>query len=556
MISDRRYPYAQPSLYPGQQMQSSIVNQAVVIQNTQYSISVEERAKMLEFVKKYILDKHQVEKNPLLNEMQKRLAIEKLERISLVLEYYLYMNNRKVKNYLGMNDLIFKINQIYDQIVHRIETTAIKRQADMSIVRQNTKKAKNAPPRQDNSKIIEISKCLVHCRRCVNIECQSPLCKYKNVTKHITSAKCSGCKDFDSIDCRKIREILSHYDNCTDPSCDKCIPARMVDDDITLQNLKSERNKQIPLHGSCMLNMLTNIEIKDHINSCNDCGSTDTTRDLKKCFNELVKYFYTYPPNAAYADIFKEPVDVKRFNIPDYNKIILHPMDMGTVSKKFKDGRYKTPEEIYRDVELCYTNCMTYNPEGTYYNQAARQLLAEFKGQYAVAKRKYDSEKNNSLDSSKCPICNGSKLLFRPAIYFCNVCSQKIKKGVNYYADGENKVHLCKSCYTKFGEEFKVGDKKFHKSDFTERKNEDVVEESWVLCEFCNKWYHIICTLFNNRRNARDKDSLYCCPKCLLRLYNEIKVRIYIYICYNMIILFLFYFFFLFIYLFIYSITY
>lgn len=153
-------------------------------------------------------------------------------------------------------------------------------------------------------------------------------------------------------------------------------------------------------------------------------------------------------------------------------------------------------------------------------------MLREFESQYRICKRNYENDLNKCPDSSKCTICNGSKLSFKPPVFFCNMCSQKIKKSGSYFVDTENKIHFCKACFNKFTEEFKLGDLKLRKKDFTEAKNESVVEESWVFCEFCNKWYHIICTLFNNRKNAREKDSQYCCPKCLLRLYNELSVSI------------------------------
>lgn len=107
--------------------------------------------------------------------------------------------------------------------------------------------------------------------------------------------------------------------------------------------------------------MLTSSQIKRHIDSCNDCGSTDTLKEFKKYFGELIKAFYSYH-KPEWAEIFKEPVDVKKLNIPDYNTIITEPMDLGTVNKKFKSGIYKKPEEIYYDITLTFNNCMTYNP--------------------------------------------------------------------------------------------------------------------------------------------------------------------------------------------------
>ena len=73
------------------------------------------------------------------------------------------------------------------------------------------------------------------------------------------------------------------------------------------------------------------------------------------------------------AHPFLKPVDVKYSKCPDYFEIIKHPMDLGTIQKKFPGkgkqalrpsdpNTYSTPSEFRDDMRLVWSNCRTYNP--------------------------------------------------------------------------------------------------------------------------------------------------------------------------------------------------
>lgn len=72
------------------------------------------------------------------------------------------------------------------------------------------------------------------------------------------------------------------------------------------------------------------------------------------------------------AELFKEPVDTVKYNVPDYYDVIKRPMDLTKVGKKLGvlGGRrsakreYKTPLEFKEDMELIWANCRTYNSQG------------------------------------------------------------------------------------------------------------------------------------------------------------------------------------------------
>eukprot|EP01134_Creolimax_fragrantissima_P005886 CFRG5886T1 len=59
---------------------------------------------------------------------------------------------------------------------------------------------------------------------------------------------------------------------------------------------------------------------------------------------------------------FTEAVDYVKLDIPDYPKIVRHPMDLGTVSKRLKDKYYGSARECINDIHQTFKNCRLYNP--------------------------------------------------------------------------------------------------------------------------------------------------------------------------------------------------
>ncbi|GMH38477.1 hypothetical protein BSKO_06361 [Bryopsis sp. KO-2023] len=87
----------------------------------------------------------------------------------------------------------------------------------------------------------------------------------------------------------------------------------------------------------------------------------------KKC-----ETIYRFIRNHKNASPFLEPVDVVKYNVPDYYDIIKRPMDVGTVGKKLGLGcgrrgvrmAYKSPLEFRDDMRQIWKNCREYNKEG------------------------------------------------------------------------------------------------------------------------------------------------------------------------------------------------
>jgi len=61
---------------------------------------------------------------------------------------------------------------------------------------------------------------------------------------------------------------------------------------------------------------------------------------------------------------FHQPVDATKLNLPDYHKIIKHPMDLGTIKKRLENKYYWSAKECIQDFNTMFTNCYVYNKPG------------------------------------------------------------------------------------------------------------------------------------------------------------------------------------------------
>jgi len=59
---------------------------------------------------------------------------------------------------------------------------------------------------------------------------------------------------------------------------------------------------------------------------------------------------------------------------PDYPDFVFHPMDFSSIAAKLESRQYETLASFTEDLQLIWTNCMTYNHPDTVYYQAAEGL--------------------------------------------------------------------------------------------------------------------------------------------------------------------------------------
>ena len=87
-----------------------------------------------------------------------------------------------------------------------------------------------------------------------------------------------------------------------------------------------------------------------------EIAKDDHTR-LKECLNDIEEDPKSYE--------FREPVPWKELGLTDYPEIIKKPMDLRTVRKNLGKGKHKRYEDFFRDVQLIWDNCKTYNIQGS-----------------------------------------------------------------------------------------------------------------------------------------------------------------------------------------------
>ncbi|POM57477.1 Hypothetical protein PHPALM_38007, partial [Phytophthora palmivora] len=69
--------------------------------------------------------------------------------------------------------------------------------------------------------------------------------------------------------------------------------------------------------------------------------------------------------------IFAEPVPD---DVPKYRDIIKDPMDLSTMRRKAKRGKYKTLDAFVADFNLMIRNCMTFNPDTTIFYKEGKRI--------------------------------------------------------------------------------------------------------------------------------------------------------------------------------------
>ena len=57
-------------------------------------------------------------------------------------------------------------------------------------------------------------------------------------------------------------------------------------------------------------------------------------------------------------------------------------MDLGTIKDKLKKREYATPVDLNKDVQLVWSNCMTYNQDGSDFFKLAMSLKKKWDDRY------------------------------------------------------------------------------------------------------------------------------------------------------------------------------
>ncbi|CAK9098049.1 Histone acetyltransferase HAC1 [Durusdinium trenchii] len=267
-------------------------------------------------------------------------------------------------------------------------------------------------------------------------------------------------------------------------------------------------------------------DIKNHIASLVRFSAHIKPADLKTRLSPLLRRQL----DQQFAYIFLKPVDPIAMEIPDYHDVIKHPMDFTTIKRRLEGGYYKTMNAFASDVLLVYDNAILYNPEtveGFGVHETAKEYAQIFVEDYNKLIFRLKAEENiKRTNHDACRLCGGGKFIFEPPVYYCNgKCNSKIKRNGFYYTTPDHKMFWCVACYNNLKDSIQMEDgQQVEKSKLEKKKNADVQEEAWVQCNHCNRWFHQICAMFNNR-NEESKNSSYFCPMCILRYLDRSQLE-------------------------------
>lgn len=257
-----------------------------------------------------------------------------------------------------------------------------------------------------------------------------------------------------------------------------------------------------------VLNELSNVDLASHISSLvTGYNATVSPAILKKKLEALLKGMMEH----KFGWVFNTPVDPVALNIPNYFKIIRKPMDLGTVKKKLEVGVYKHTEEFAIDVRTTFLNAMQYNSEDQDVYSLAKDMLSDFNGEMRKLVAEFDAdEKAARAKESSCRLCGIERMVFEPAVLYCNgECNSRIRRNCYYYMSADNKYHCCHQCFANLPDVIKHNEgRQYQKNALTRKKNDEVHEEPWVQCDKCERWVHQICALFNGKIDSEKKPQL------------------------------------------------
>ena len=125
-------------------------------------------------------------------------------------------------------------------------------------------------------------------------------------------------------------------------------------------------------------------------NSNRNSTSTSSREEALRRMTKLVSSFMARADCAP----FREPVDWRGLELWDYPKIIKKMMDLGTIKRKLDSHKYATAFECAEDVRLVWSNCKTYNADGSDFFLIAESLSKRFEDRYRKIKAECTYRRN------------------------------------------------------------------------------------------------------------------------------------------------------------------
>eukprot|EP00644_Phytophthora_capsici_P012591 jgi/Phyca11/506926/fgenesh2_kg.PHYCAscaffold_23_\ len=168
-------------------------------------------------------------------------------------------------------------------------------------------------------------------------------------------------------------------------------------------------------------------------------------------------------------------------------------------------------EEFASDVRTTFQNAMQYNSEDEDVYSLAKDMLSDFNSEMRKVGAEIEvDEKAARAKESSCRLCGIERMVFEPAVLYCNgECNSRIRRNCYYYTSADNKYHCCHQCHASLPDTIKHNEgRQYQKNELSRKKNDEVHEEPWVQCDKCERWVHQICALFNGKIDSEKKPQL------------------------------------------------
>jgi hypothetical protein len=111
------------------------------------------------------------------------------------------------------------------------------------------------------------------------------------------------------------------------------------------------------------------------------------------------------------SEVFRDPVDPIRDEVPDYLEVIQIPSDLTTVRNRLRNDRYRSLQDFKRDVNLIWENAVQYNGRPSLPAYIADELSRIFRRRFSALEEPPTDQWINDYLKSRSVICK----LFRNA---------------------------------------------------------------------------------------------------------------------------------------------
>jgi hypothetical protein len=125
-----------------------------------------------------------------------------------------------------------------------------------------------------------------------------------------------------------------------------------------------------------------------------------------KCMKILDELF-----SHPIAEVFKDPVDPIRDEVPDYLDVIQTPSDLTSVRNRLRNDRYRSLQDFKRDVNLIWENAVQYNGRSSLPAFIADELSRIFHRRFSALEEPSTDQWINEYLKARSIICK----LFRNA---------------------------------------------------------------------------------------------------------------------------------------------